>query len=402
MNAPKLVAPRDIAEAAAAVHDAAAAQQVVLVTGHGSKRSWTRVPERVDVELSTRALTGIVAYEPGDGVITALAGTPWSDLERAVAAHGHHLSPWISDAENASVGGVVAAGQSGSDRLRFSPLRHHVLGLRTIDGEGRIVKSGGRLVKNVSGFDLHRLHTGAYGSLGLIVEVSLRLHAAPESHAIGLGYAPTRDAALATARGVLARCRSAWTVLVHDVFSEDHREPSRRFGVVVLAAGLTEALEADLSELRVSVPELRWDVAEHGAASDSRVLSTWGSMGHFASLTPTLCVSCAPSRLDAALSAFDAAARESRVEARIRVQPGLGCFDAWIHQGLDASTVTRIMSNVQRANASVHWRGLDDALRSQVDLFGPTDPAGLALMRRLKSALDPLGTFPSGRLVGGL
>jgi len=399
MSATTIVAPRDIAEAADAVREALAARHVVLATGKNSKRSWTRVPERVDVELSTRALTGIVAYEPGDGVITALAGTPWSDLERAVSVHGHHLSPWIADAEGASVGGVVAAGQSGADRLRFGPVRHQVLGLCVIDGEGRIVKSGGRLVKNVTGFDLHRLHTGAHGTLGLISEVSLRLHAAPELRAIGMAFAPTREAALATARVTLARSRSVWTVLVGDMIADE--APGRRWAIAVLSAGLAEAVEADVRQLRDVAQELPWQIGEPGTASETRVLGAWRGMGMLEGLSPTLRVSCAPSRLDAVLTAFDAAAAPSELEVRTCIQPGLGCFSAWIRD-VDASAVARITTDLGRARASVHWRGLDDALRSQVDLFGPTEPAGLALMRRLKTSLDPRGTFAAGRLAGGL
>lgn len=399
MSTTTIVAPRDVAEAAGAVREAASARHVVLATGKNSKRSWTSAPERVDVELSTRELTGIVAYEPGDGVITALAGTPWSELERAAAAHGHHLSPWIHDADVATVGGVIAAGQSGADRLRFGPVRHHVLGLRVIDGEGRLVKSGGRLVKNVTGFDLHRLHTGAHGTLGVIVEASLRLHAAPELRAIGMGFAASRDAALATARAVLARDRSPWTVVVTDMLSDE--TPDRRWSIAVLVAGLAEAVEADVRDLRAVAPGLPWQIGERGKESDTRVRATWRGIARLEGMTPTLRVTCAPSRLDAVLSAFDAVTTSSRLEVRTCVQPGLGCFSAWIRD-VDATTIARITSELVRARAGVHWRGLDDTLRAQVDLFGPTDPAGLALMRRLKSSLDPRGTFATGRLAGGL
>jgi len=397
MRTATIVMPRDIAETADVVREAASARHVVLATGTNSKRSWTRVPERVDVELSTRDSSGIVAYEPGDGVITALAGTPWGDLERAASAHGHHLSPWIHAADEATVGGVVAAGQSGADRLRFGPLRHHVLGMHVVDGEGRVVKSGGRLVKNVTGFDLQRLHTGAHGTLGVIAEVSLRLHAAPELRAIGLGHVASRTAALTTARAVLARNRSLWNVLVTDMLSDDTSD--RRWSVAVLAAGLAEAVEDDVRALRAAAPELPWQIGERGTDRETRVLGTWRGISRLDGMSPTLRVSSPPSRLDMVLGAFDVAT--TGLETRTWVQPGLGCLSAWIRD-VDATAVARITAEMMRARADVHWRGLDDALRSRVDLFGPTEPAGIALMRRLKAALDPRGTFATGRLAGGL
>jgi len=190
-----------------------------------------------------------------------------------------------------------------------------------------------------------------------------------------------------------------WTVLVSDMLNDD--AAGRRWAVAVLSAGLAEAVEADVHQLQDVAQELPWEIGEPGTAGETRVLGAWRGMAMLEGMSPTLRVSCAPSRLDAVLAAFDAATAPSEFEVRTCIQPGLGCFSAWI-RGVDASAVARINSDLGRARASVHWRGLDDALRSQVDLFGPTEPAGLALMRRLKTSLDPRGTFAAGRLAGGL
>lgn len=137
--------------------------------------------------LSTASLipgggSGIIEYIPGDGTITAHAGAPWGALREAVQAGGHRLTPEIPG--QATLGGVIAAGRSGLDRVAFGPVRHHVLGLRVMDGTGRVAQSGGRLVKNVTGFDLHRIHTGAAGTLGVILEASLRLMPIPEAEVL--------------------------------------------------------------------------------------------------------------------------------------------------------------------------------------------------------------------------
>lgn len=394
MSAATIVAPRTIDEAADLVREFARARRTVLVTGGGTKRTWTREPRRVDVELSTRALSGVVAYEPGDGVITALAGTPWRELGTLVARHGHHLSPSIAAADRATVGGVVAAGQSGFERLRFGPLRDHVLGMRVVTADGTIAKTGGRLVKNVTGFDLHRLHTGAHGTLGLVAEVSLRLHAAPETRAIGLAFQPTRERALATARAAIDASRAAWHVSVGN--RVDGRSPER-WMVRVLLGGSAALVASEVAALRVLVPDVPWMVEGSGARDAERLPTTWSAVasdecvgGRWAPLR----VTCPVTRVDDVLA-------ELGTEAVVEAQPGLGIVDAWIRD-LDAARVGRVSSAMIRAGARVHWRGLDDDLRARVDLHGGEEPAGLALMRRIRANLDPADVFASGRLAGGL
>ncbi len=171
-----LVAPASLAELRELFALAAAEAWKLLPVGGGTKLGWTRPVAQVDVALSTQRLAGVIAYEPGEGTVAARAGTSMSALAAAVAEGGHDLSPEVPHAGRATLGGVVGAGQSGRDRLRHGPLRDQVLGLQVVTPDGELTRSGGRLVKNVTGYDLHRLYTGSCGSLCVIVEVALRLH----------------------------------------------------------------------------------------------------------------------------------------------------------------------------------------------------------------------------------
>jgi len=180
LGALPLAEPQDEAQACALLRLAARERWRVLPLGFGSKLSW-RAQSTADFALTTRALTGIVEYEPDEGVITARAGTTLAELRARTTAERHWLTPFVARAERTTLGGAVSAGQSGLDRLHFGPLRHHVLGMRVALGDGTITKSGGRLVKNVTGFDLHRLYAGAHGSLCLVLEVTLRLFPAPRA-----------------------------------------------------------------------------------------------------------------------------------------------------------------------------------------------------------------------------
>ena len=157
---------------------------IVLPSGLGSKLSWTKSPTRVDFMLSTRAFTGVVAYEPGDGTLTARAGTTMHELLSRVAGGGHALTPDVPRPRNATLGGVIAAAQNGADRLRYGSVRDHVLGVQVGLGDGTLARSGGRLVKNVTGYDLQRLFSGSHGSLCVILEASLRLFALPEEECL--------------------------------------------------------------------------------------------------------------------------------------------------------------------------------------------------------------------------
>jgi len=154
------------------------------IRGGGSKDFYGE-PVSDGEELSTLALSGIVSYEPSELVVTVRAGTPLAELERVLAECGQSLPfepPHFSRgaAGGATVGGMVAAGLSGPARASAGPLRDYVLGVTMINGRGELVTFGGQVMKNVAGYDVSRLMVGALGTLGLIVEVSLKvLPAAP-------------------------------------------------------------------------------------------------------------------------------------------------------------------------------------------------------------------------------
>ena len=149
------------------------------VTPVGARTQWeVGGPEPVDA-VEVRAPDGIVAYEPGDMTITVGAGTPFRVLDAALAEHGQECPLDPPDPE-ATVGGVLACGLSGVRRLRNGPLRDHVLEVRVITGDGRLVKGGGPTVKNVTGYDLPRLFVGSLGTLGVIVQATLRCRPRPK------------------------------------------------------------------------------------------------------------------------------------------------------------------------------------------------------------------------------
>ncbi|MFN9337450.1 MAG: glycolate oxidase subunit GlcE [Alphaproteobacteria bacterium] len=187
MNTP--IAPVDEAGIIAAVQAARAAREPLAIEGHGSKRAMLR-PVQAARSLSTRALSGVTLYRPAELIISAQAGTPLAEIEATLAEKGQQLiaeSPYLNGVFGTSappsIGGVVAANLSGPRRITWGATRDHVMGLRFINGAGEAVRSGGRVLKNVTGLDLCKLLSGSYGTLGVITEVTLKVLPAPETSA---------------------------------------------------------------------------------------------------------------------------------------------------------------------------------------------------------------------------
>ncbi len=170
--------PKTAVEAAVMVREAASAGCVLRLVGAGT---WLTAGHSVqaDTELSTEQLAGITQYRPEDLTLSAGAGTTIAELDEATRAHGQWcpLLPWGDD--RGTIGATIATATTGPFAERLGRPRNLVLGLECVDGTGRIVAAGGRVVKNVAGFDLTRAITGSWGTLGLITHVHLRLRARP-------------------------------------------------------------------------------------------------------------------------------------------------------------------------------------------------------------------------------
>jgi glycolate oxidase FAD binding subunit len=168
--------PRSLAELQEAV--AGSAPAPLRIRGGGTKRD----PAGSAVTVDLRQLSGIVSFNAAECVVTALAGTPVRDLQRLLGEHGQYLpfDPPLAQA-GATIGGTVAAGLSGPGRYRYGGIRDFVIGAAVVDGEGRLVRSGGQVVKNAAGFLMHHALVGSAGRYGVIGEVSFKVFPAPEA-----------------------------------------------------------------------------------------------------------------------------------------------------------------------------------------------------------------------------
>ena len=150
----------------------------IEIAGGRTKREWGN-PVAADILLETAGLAGVREHSWQDLTATVGAGTTWSAMQRVLAMHGQMVALDPLWPETATVGGIVATNDSGALRLKYGSLRDLIIGMTIVLADGTVAKSGGKVVKNVAGYDLHKLMTGAFGTLGVIAEVTFRLHPMP-------------------------------------------------------------------------------------------------------------------------------------------------------------------------------------------------------------------------------
>lgn len=382
-------APATVEQAAELLRFAAADGLRVLPVGNGSKLGWCATPPRADFLISTRRLNAIVAHEPDDGTLTAQAGILMSDLREAARIGGHFLTPDAAHPTASTLGGVLAANQSGLDRLRFGPARDHVLGMTVLLGDGTSARTGGRLVKNVTGFDLHKLYCGSRGSLCLIVEASLRLFPEPEHELLVTTHAG--DAAEVARLAGAALALPARTVsVVAERTAAGWRLSARLFGK-------PEAVEPERA-LFTGV----WPAAtvEEGPAARTAAEQLRDSQDPAAG--PVLRVTCIATETWDVLAAAD----ELFARPHVRVQAGVAVLEFALPPEASAARLGEDCARLRSALATLAPArsgapGLQ-LLNAGVDVSAPPAPAELALMRRLQDSLDPGAVFARGHLPGGL
>ena len=185
----RIESPANAFEAAELIADAAGEGARLEILGGGSKRRWGGGEGRGDVILSTERLSGIVDYDPGEMILTVRAGTKLDEINRLLAANGQMLGFEPPDfgpvfgapGGTSTIGGVLAANLSGPRRILAGAARDHFLGFEAVNGQGVVFKAGGKVVKNVTGFDLPKLMAGSWGTLGLLTTVTLKVMPRPRT-----------------------------------------------------------------------------------------------------------------------------------------------------------------------------------------------------------------------------
>ena len=396
------IAPTDEDGVAGVIREAADRREPLTVEGFGSKTSMLR-PVQAARTLSTRNLTGITLYSPRELIFSARAGTPLADVETALAEHSQHLiaeppdlSALLGSSAAQSWGGVVATNLSGPRRIAWGAMRDHVMGVRAVNGRGEVIRSGGRVLKNVTGLDLCKLLTGSHGTLGVLTEITVKVLPAPEC----TGSLVIRG--LDAARGVAA-------------LSAAMGSPYGVSGAAWLpawAAAETASLgDASATVIRVEefapsvsyrLGRLAEDLASFGAAEtlDDRVSrAVWRAIRDVTPIKVAAgeavwLVSTRPSRGPIVLAAAAAAGVRGFLDwsggRAWLAGPGTGLAHTAITKAVDGQGGTWTLMRAP------------EPLRAAVDVVPPEPLALAAITRRVKGSLDPAGILNPGRLYAGL
>jgi glycolate oxidase FAD binding subunit len=411
-----VVAPRSVEEVADVMRLASRLDLAVILRGSGSTIGWGTAPRRLDIVLETRGLDKRFEHSAGDLVAIAGAGMSIAAFQKAVGASGQMLavdSPWPA----ASLGGLVASNISGPRRHRYGTIRDSVIGITVVLANGTVAKSGGKVVKNVAGYDLGKLFTGSFGTLGVIVEVIVRLHALPAERRLV-------EVEVASAEGIGEGLQAILTSpLVPSAVDLRWKEGSGRLLMVFEGFGpaVTDGAQraAELLEPIGSV-----SVGEHGGLKPSATSSHLGEIttvaeGFSPQAPPNprsplmdvpwkpgevcLKIATVPSALPDTLRAIDTLAWTKGIETRVSGQAGATVL--WVALRNNGDTVAEMLealrSVVARSGGSVVVVAAPDELKPRLDIWGPTTDA-FPLMRRLKEQFDPQGMMSPGRFVGGL
>ncbi len=382
-----MVSPRDEGSCATLLKAADTEGWRLVVLGGGSMSACYPPLYEVDLVLSTKALCGVVAYEPEDGTLTARVGTSMAELERTVQEGGHHLSPEVADPEHATLGGVVAGGRSGFDRLRHGSVRENVLGMRVALADGKLVKSGGKLVKNVTGYDLHRLFCGSHGTLGVISEVSLRLYPKPPAQCVVQATFAERTEALARVERLSESPIGPLALLVSDLPGGDgHR-------LELVLAGRRDVIEWETERVREVVPEATVLDPEASQARRQELREIEGQATLAFHTTPSALESTLATMTACALTADSVGSAPSFV-----LHPRLATGSVRFKSDTELVGLARALSE-SGLPARLYWPGIPPEDRLSIPAFPAPSRAARSLMERLRASLDPKGIFATGRFL---
>jgi len=348
----------------------------IQAQGASTKAALTQATDPV-TQLDLRGLAGILEYEPGEYTFTALAGTPLHEIAAALAQH-HQFMPFDPPLvqAGATLGGTVAAGLSGSGRYRYGGVRDFLIGVRFVDGQGRLVRGGGKVVKNAAGFDLPKLLVGSLGQLGVITEVSFKVFPQPESYAtLQILYSDVQ-----AALGGLQRVVDAhFDVYALDLLVDAQADSSAQYQLLIRLGGMPSLAGQRIAQLRQVIGR---DVAITGTMlTDAADAALWMTAREFdwvpphAALVKVAVAVGQITQLEAALAPY-------AVVRRYAVGGNL----LWLAWTTTVSTLDALLR--QLGLSGLVLRGAHTT-----PLIGMA--RGQFFMQRIKQALDPHQRFPS-------
>lgn len=374
----------DLAKALRWVHDTGLK---VSPRGSGTKLGWGNPPAACDVVLSTARLNKVIEHAWADMTVIVEAGCRVADLQKTLAEHGQRLALDPLWPERATIGGILSTNDSGTLRARYGSLRDLIIGIAVVLPDGTIAKSGGKVVKNVAGYDLQKLFTGALGTLGVIVQAIFRLHPLPrESRSLTFSGPPEAlNEFMTNIRG----SKLTFTGL-------QLRADSGRANLDIRFDGTAVGIQAQIDQ----VQQLAGRLAAADAAADVWT-SHQGIWDNSASAVIAK-FSVLPTQFANLCSIVERSSAAQSLTWRI-VGQGIGAGYLRL-DGNEAKLRTALLllrEEISKTGGTLVALGCPLSVKRGVDVWGPI-PDAHPIMIRIKQRFDPQGTLNPGRFLGGI
>jgi glycolate oxidase FAD binding subunit len=398
----RVARPSSVEEASQVLAAAAVDGLAVAFAGGGSKLGLGNPPERVDLLVSTERLDRVLEHAAGDLVVRAQAGVRLADLQAALAPAGQWLA--LDPPEpRATVGGVVAADASGPRRLRYGTVRDLIIGITVVLADGTVARAGGKVVKNVAGYDLAKLFCGSLGTLGMLAEATFRLHPLPAAAAVVTLQVDNPEQ---VGQALRRLARSPLEPSAVELVVDEWGWPGR---LTTVFEGIRPGVEAQAA----AAAELLGQVGEASVAGPGQTDAALSQLGArpFEKAEVALKAACPPAHLPGVLA--ELVTGRGRWDGSVSAHAATGVL--WMASGLregdlrpDSPMAPSVAGSIAAMRKRLAARGgslvvvkAPPELKRAVDAWGPPGDA-VGLMRRVKERFDPDRRLSPGRFVGGI
>lgn len=381
----------------------------VIPAGSGTKLGVGNPPEQVDLVLSTSRLDQVLEYEPADLTVTVEAGIRLATLQEGLAKHGQYLSLDPPYADRCTIGGMTATNASGPSRLRYGSTRDLVLGMRVVQSSGTVVKSGGKVVKNVAGYDLSKLYLGSFGTLGVIAEVSLKLQPLPElERTVLLTFTETGEAINVASEIAGSQLLPTFlNLFVNGAPLTEAPEPCLLIGL----DGHPETVEWQIDAIKTMAQQNVNIGVEVYEGQQQELRASMCAFPEDESASPI--VICRANLRMTDVEGFVNTVLDVNESAAWRVRAmglmGNGIVYVVFSDFPDgdvpvqhvADTVASLRDTTANVGGNLIVESAPTTLKGQIDVWGSVGRS-FELMKAIKTRLDPIGLLNVGRFVGGI
>lgn len=405
----EVVIPTAVEDVAETLRQAGEHKWAVVPIGQGAFLHLGGLLRRYDVALSTEKLNQIIDYQPTDMTVSVEAGLTLAQLQAVLGEHGQWLPIDAPKPPQTTVGGLIATNLSGPSRLSQGTIRDFLIGLKIVRADGSIIKGGGKVVKNVAGYDLPKLYCGSFGTLGVIVEATFKVRPRPESRAALSLPCTSAEQAMEVARRILSSELQPFFLELANFDLLKERANGSAYRLCIGFGGIAEEVAYQRERLGSFTAPGGVDAGWESTDADALFLalrdfpvSGEAALRCKASLLSTaVAVFCSQVEAEAQMRGlavdFLARAGNGIVYSRVRGQDGVSP----VASDTLLSFIDWLRITTKRLDGYVVVEGIDPSLKDRVDVWGYIGGA-FPLMKKLKETLDPHELLNPGRFVGGI